>query len=193
MRDKQQSKEYFDKEVNSVINFASRKDYVELYKRACVREKYGYQKLTPLFLGYTEVPLRVVPLMYSRGDHLESIKNGAIIPLIERYEFLCKEMVKLDVKYIFTLSDRSHNYKPYFHDGVQSDYHSVYSWLSWFVCFGAQDEFIRNVAPFLCEAGKDRLIDIVLSFYQPDRKVAASCMNPETFGLLDQVIDADTN
>ncbi len=190
MRDGRKPREFFDKSINLIIKFVSRRNCVELYDKACDRESHPVQKIGPLRYGYTQEPLEVVPRMYSRGDDLTEIKNGAILPITDRYLFLCQEMKRHGVEEIFSLGDQSEATSGIRPDGPESTYHSVYTWLCWFICFGADPAKIADIAPFLCKAGKDRLIDTVLKSFQPDRVVAKTCMNPETFGLLDKVIDA---
>ncbi|MCE2027997.1 PoNe immunity protein domain-containing protein [Sessilibacter corallicola] len=190
MRDDRKPREFFDKSINLIIKFASRRNCVELYNKACDRESHPVQKIGPLRNGYTQEPLEVVPRMYSRGDDLTEIKNGAILPITDRYLFLCQEMKRHGAEEIFSLGDQSEATAGIRPDGPESTYHSVYTWLCWFICFGSDPAKIAEIAPFLCKAGKDRLIDTVLKSFQPDRVVAKTCMNPETFGLLDKVIDA---
>ncbi|GAB2190672.1 hypothetical protein MAH1_22800 [Sessilibacter sp. MAH1] len=103
------------------------------------------------------------------------------------------EMKKHNLEEIFLLTNQTLGTSGLRGEGPECNYHSVYTWLCWFICFGGDAQKIAEVAPFLGRAGKDRLIDTIIKHYQPNRIIAKTCMNPETFGLLDQVIDADVN
>jgi hypothetical protein len=67
----------------------------------------------------------------------------------------------------------------------------LYTLIGWFICFGVDDKKLSQIAPFLGPENEDRLLDVALSRYQPDRKVAKRSGSPKTFTLLDQIIDVD--
>ena len=69
--------------------------------------------------------------------------------------------------------------------------HSVYTLLAWWLCFGVEAEDIKELAPYAAPEGKDRLIDTILQRYQPDRAVAEKPCCARSFGVLNQIIDAE--
>ncbi|GAB2191506.1 hypothetical protein MAH1_31140 [Sessilibacter sp. MAH1] len=193
MRDKNESKEFFDASITLLTEACKQFNPHKSYEAACLREQHGVQKISPLTNFLIELPQTLIPKRYSRGDNLMAIQQELVLPLLDDYIFYVQEMKKHNLEEMYLLTDQTPRTSGLRGDGPECRYHSVYTWLCWFICFGGETQKIAKVAPFLGRAGKDRLIDTIIKHYQPNRIVAKTCMNPETFGLLDQVIDADTN
>ena len=182
MRDARRTKQYFDEWLDERDELIHQEDSIEIYYSRWEADKNGLRKLTALTSGYTELFLHDVSFMYCRGDELAEIKRLRIDPVLDRYLFLCGEMQGHYQKHIYSLIDDCPN-----------DFYTIYTWLCWMLCFGADREKVGKITPYLCEAGKDRLLDAIASHYEPGRDIGVGCANPKTFGLLDQLFDAEAS
>ncbi|GAA0398509.1 hypothetical protein GCM10009133_04180 [Cocleimonas flava] len=183
MRDKLKPREWFDDILNLKQQYTHNTDKIAVYKKVN-EDPTKPRNFAALTGGYTNDYIEDITYMYSRGDDLSLLEKRAL-EAIDRYVWVAEEIKK-----------QGYMGKTYFYPGKLVSPHrilSLYTLLSWFICFGINKDKISKIAPFLAPESEDRLLDVVLSRFQQDRKISNISGNPETFTLLDQIIDADEN
>ena len=187
MRDTHRSKEYFETELESRQSYYKKpEEYLAFYndENRFPPGPNGFRKLAALTTNFTEGFTCDIALKYCLGEELLDIHSARIEEALNRYGVLVDELAKGHPdEYVFWINQEAFDKTPYV-------YHSIYTWLAWFICFDGSADKISKISPYLCAAGTDRLVDTVLQRYQPDRKLADSAATPKTFGLLEHIIDA---
>lgn len=182
MRDKNSTKEHFDEVLELAQEYTHNEDWFASYREQN-KNNTGEEGINffPLLDAHCISLAQDVPYMYCRGDSLAAIEQFRIQLLADRCVEVAQEIKTqgyLEKRYFFINMIDPH------------DIHSVYCLLCWLLCFNVDPEKIAAFAPIIAPAGKDRLIDSVLSRYQPDREIALASGNAATFQLLDDCITA---
>ncbi len=182
VRDTRKPIEYWDKQDVSLAKFRSIERSRELYRMACER-KPGAAPLHSLVDRGIRVFLKSVCYFYSRGDDIDQIRQKSLMPAIENSLFFQTELAEHP--------ERADGW-PYLTDAGKnpSGAYEAYVFLAYCVCLGADAETMRTLSPVFAKAGEDRLIDLILSRYEPDRIIADKAAQPRIFGDLDKLIDA---
>jgi len=180
MRDTRETREYFDKMLAGAAK-RDATDYVTQTENFSPLAN-GVKSLEPLLYSYTEDWLESLSVMYSRGDSLDEIRSLRIEEGMKRYKYVAGEIEK----------NKANPYTLFFYSdmGFATQVGSVYTWLSWFICFKADDSFLKEIAPTLANPGGDRLVDTIFARYDPSREIAPGAAYPRSYQLLDDLIDA---
>lgn len=195
MRDTRKPKSHFDNYLKSRHARDFEKDHVAEYVKTFeklqkiksgVIEEFYLAPLDKLRIHYVESFLENIAYAYSRGDGLDTIKEKYIDEALDRYVILFGELEKHA-----DLINAATTPAPYPKTMANPpEVHAMYLLLSWLVCFGADEQKIRRIAPQLCEPGHDRLADTVLNRYQGNRVIAEAHALPDTYRLIQESIDA---
>jgi hypothetical protein len=182
MRDTRKPKAFYDEFLASKQEVFHNEDQFEIYRRVNEQQKPEFRKFAPLTNGYCRQFAADIPVMYSRGDSLQNIYDNRGAELGNRYASTAQEIVQ-----------HGYSQRNYFNSNLVEPHglHEAYSILCWLLCFGCDPQDLAAIAPEFGPAGQDRLIDTILSRYQPDREVADSSGHPATFQLIDDVVTAN--
>lgn len=185
LRDTRRPLEYWNRRLQSRNEKIHSADRVGLYHEGLASGEEVAKMVRTLKHLYTSYYLEDVTYRYCRGDDLDDIKAQVIDESMDRFIFTCDEIEK----------HRDKLDKPFWQDLLfyPNDVHSVYSMLSWFILFEADPAKLGYIAPYIAQAGKDRLVDTILQRCQPDREVATEDKCGRTFKLLQSVMDVDEN
>jgi len=191
-RDIYRDKEYFDSEIDRKVG---RKSF-DFYKGRYIDDarfppdEHGFKALDAIETGMINLFFTSFTMDYCTGTSLDDMYAEYIEEGLDRYCYLVDELAKgHPQEWVFPLNAFENRDKK-LSNPTPYRYHSIYTWLSWFLCMGGSEEKIAKIVPYLCVAGEDRIIDVLLSRYQPDREIAPSSCAPKTFGLLEKVLDA---
>jgi len=179
MRDNNKPQEYFNEILELTQKYTHDENWFDSYKKQNLNNS-GEINFFPLLSAHSLAVAEDIPYMYCAGDSLlniESRVNLALERCIETTEEINAQDYIGKTFFFINMVD-PHNI------------HSAYCLLCWLICFNTPPEKIAALGPVLAPEGKDRLIDTILSQFQPDRVIASSSGNPATFQLLDDVIDA---
>jgi len=184
MRDTFQTRQFWDESIAFRRNSDKKNDFLSLYQQKMPASETG-SELDMLFAFYTRRWSELVGFHYNRGDDLTSIRTGVIDVLVNRYGTLVDEIERykdtVDLKRTLVQERISGPY----------DVQTVYTLLSWLICFDVDDKHMARLAPYIAPEGEDRIIDTVLSRYQPGRPIADKVAFPRTHRLLDTLLDSD--
>ena len=153
--------------------------YDEMQER--IKTKDSIQPVYGLF-NYVEDFMDEINYCYCKGDDIDSIRELYVIPGLGKYRLLISEIERY----------RGQMDSPYFYINLlkPNATHSAYTLLAWWHCFAVDTDDVKELAPYVAPEGKDRLIDMILQRYQPDRAVAEKPSCARSFGVLNQIIDA---
>ncbi len=181
VRDTRRPIEYWDKKDASLAKYRSIERSRELYRMACERRPDGCPLSSLLDRGI-RVFLNSVCYFYSRGDDIDEIRQKSLMPAIENSLFFQTELAEHPERAGW----------PYLNSVGKNPTgaYESYVFLAYFVCLGADAETMRALSPLMAKAGEDRLVDLILSQYEPDRIIADKAAQPRIFGDLDKLIDA---
>lgn len=184
MRDKNKPIEYWEELVQFFREDDQKVDYFASYQEK-MRTSEHIGPLNSLFSLYTEGWMEQVCYRYSRGDDLSMIRTEIIDEGVNRYLKLVGEIERYKVKMEMP--------RTMFYPTIIEPHQvqSVYTLLSWLICFDVSAEVLTELERYIAPEGKDRIVDTVLAGYRPERVIADSCACPRTHGLLDAMIDAD--
>ena len=106
--------------------------------------------------SYAEGFMEVINYCYNKGDELDQIRETHVIPGLGRYRQLVGEIERF----------RGQMDSEHFHDLLHKPNatHSVYTLLSWWLCFEVDESDISELAPYVAPAGDDRLLDTIESY-----------------------------
>jgi len=184
-RDKYRPSDYWEEIISFRLNSDRKRDFLKMYRSAMPDSENG-EALSLLLQFYTDHYINeLVCACYSRGDDLQSIRAGVIDESVSRYLTVVREIAHYSQNMELT------------YDLIQQDLkgphrvQSVYTLLCWLICFDVEEETMKTLAPYITVEGEDRIIDSVLSRYQPGRKIADACAFPRLHRLLDSMFDSD--
>ncbi len=182
VRDTRKPIEYWDKKDASMAEHRSVEGMRELYRMDCETNPNAGPLDTTFSCG-VKVFLDSACDFYSRGDDIDQIRQKSLMPAIECGLFFKTELAEHP--------ERADGW-PYLTDAGKnpSGVYEAYVFLAYFVCLGADAETMRALSPLIAKAGEDRLIDLILSQYEPERIIADKAAQPRIFGDLDKLIDA---
>lgn len=184
MRDTYRPIEHWETRVRKRRERDIKNDSFALYESR-IPTSEGSPPMFGLFALYTGAWMELVNYQYCRGDDLAVIKAEVVDEGVERYLKVADEIEKYRTK--LELDERM--FYPVIAEPHQS--HSVYTLLSWLICFEIDEERIKALLPYIAPEGKDRIIDTVAARYQPNRVIAETCACPRTHRLLDGMIDGN--
>lgn len=118
---------------------------------------------------------------YSAGDSLEQLGDSTVQDVVKLFLFLLN---KTDVE-----GDET-SFEYLFHP-VQNGHalHNVYCTLCWLICFDIDHKDMQRIAPVIAKGGQNRLVDLVLREFQPDREMATESVAPAIFVSIDRILD----
>ncbi|PID64258.1 MAG: hypothetical protein CR977_04155, partial [Gammaproteobacteria bacterium] len=181
-RDARKPLEYWNKMDTSLEKHRSIERSHELYKMACERRPDGAPLLSLLDRG-VRVFLESVCYFYSRGDNLDRIREQSLMPAIQNSLFFQSELAEHP--------ERAGGWEYLTKVGKNaSGAYEAYVFLAYCVCLDLDIDTMQKLSPVFAKAGEDRLVDLILRQYQPDRVIAASAAQPKIFGELDKLVDA---
>jgi len=182
MRDTRADRAHFDHVLASMAEYLDADTNLALYHGQGV-SAHGIKDTSSLMYAYTEDWLETTAILYSRGDDLDEIRTLRIEEGMNRYRYVAAEIEK----------NKDNPDKLFFYEdlGFPTQLGSVYTWLAWFICFKADEGFLKEIAPTLAYAGHDRLVDTIFARYDPARTIAPDSAYPRSYQLLDDLIDAN--
>ena len=186
LRDTRRPLEFWDKMLALKQKYGGDIDCVAAYHEAMQNESHGLRPFFGLLMNkYTTGFLEEITYTYCRGDNLDEIKRLYVDEGIDRFIFVCGEIEK------YRNHEKMDN--PYWEMTLfyPNEVHSALSMICWFVCFETDPGKLGQIAPYIAQAGKDRLVDTILKKYQPDREIATEDKCGRTFKLLQSVLDVD--